>query len=253
MMRRLLCGVLAAAAVMVCVPAGAMAAEGFGLSGEGFKLHLVAMGAQNQNGSPDVQAGSHPYALTTTFMMNEPKPSSIDNGVRYVEGNPKDVKAELPTGFVGDPEATPRCTQQEFIHEACPNEAAVGISTVYIAGEFKKPVLQRNSFPLYNLVPPKGDAAEFAFFYAGLEPVFLYVSVRTGGDYGLTVTSPDISQAAAVLGVKVTVWGVPAAPAHDKWRGKCLGGTSEVFEGELEPGQVTGFTGAEAEQEGSYF
>ena len=68
------------------------------------------------------------------------------------------------------PEATPRCTQQEFIGEAYPNEAAVGISTVYIAGEFKNPEVQRNSFPLYNLVPPKGDAAEFAFFYAGLEP-----------------------------------------------------------------------------------
>ena len=75
-----------------------------------FGLERMAISARNQNGTPDVQAGSHPYSLNTTFLLHEPGPAAG-------QGDLKDVRVELPPGFVGDPTATPRCTYQEFIKE----------------------------------------------------------------------------------------------------------------------------------------
>ena len=91
MRRILLCGVLVAAASMV---SASSALADFG-------LEQFSVAATNQNGSPDVQAGSHPYGLTTTFTFNQPSLAGISQGTL------KDARLELPPGFVGDPDATP--------------------------------------------------------------------------------------------------------------------------------------------------
>src|ERR1700733_8496275 len=153
-----------------------------------FGLQRFAVAATNENGTPDRQAGSHPYALTSTFLLNLPTQGS----------DIKDVKLELPPGFVGDPNAVPRCSYQRFVNQACPNETAVGISTVYITTtrqEEEGDQLDAATSAVYNLVAPTGVAAEFGFIVAQKTPVFLDTSVRTGTDYGLTTTLPNISQA----------------------------------------------------------
>jgi hypothetical protein len=193
-----------------------------------FGLQRLAVGVANQNGTPDLQAGSHPYAITTTFLLNQP---AGGEGARP-EGDLKDVRLELPPGFVGDPTATPRCNYQEFIkvtefikggEAGCPNETAVGIATTFIGSIHLPPGEETpTNDPVYNLVPPAGVAAEFGFMVAKEVPVFLKVSVRTGEDYGLTVSVPDLSQAVLIEGAKVTIWGVPAEPSHDLVRGECL-------------------------------
>ncbi len=180
-----------------------------------FGVQRFAVGATNENGTPDVQAGSHPYALTTTFLLNEPGPSN---------GDLKDVTVDLPPGFVGDPTATPRCSYQTFIQEGtpCPNESAVGIARTYVGGVEEPGEVTPVTNPLYNLVPPTGVAAEFAFKAVNIVPIFVDVSVRTGGDYGLTVHVSDTSQTVLIEGTKVAVWGVPAEPSHNLIRGKCV-------------------------------
>ena len=96
-MRRLLCGVLVAAASMVFAPS-AMAALGL----QSFEVSATNPTTEpSQIGFPDVQAGSHPD-LTTSFVLSPEVP--------VAEGSLKDVRVELPPGFVGNPEATPRCT-----------------------------------------------------------------------------------------------------------------------------------------------
>ena len=77
--------------------------------------------------------------------------------------------------------------------------------------------------PVYNVVPPGGVPAELGIMALKEHPVLLDASVRTGGDYGITVISPNISEAVVIVSSKVTVWGVPADPSHDRVRGKCLG------------------------------
>jgi len=223
-----------------------------------FGLERFGIGVQNgegQTGTPDVQAGSHPYSLTTTFVLKQPPcTENKENKFQCVaEGNLKDVRAELPPGFVGDPTATPRCTYQEFIHTEvypggdCSNEAAVGVATTYLGRELQNNSPARiipTSSPVYNLVPPPGVAAEFGFIVAGAVPVLLQTGVRTGGDYGLTTTVSNINQAILVYANKVTIWGVPANPAHNPLRGRCeaagVGGDSHTLEEEgfgLLPGE----------------
>src|ERR1039458_7288202 len=70
-----------------------------------YGLQRFALSATNENGTPDLQAGSHPYALTNTFLLNLP-----------AEGNLKDVRLELPPGLVGDPNATPHCSYRSEEH-----------------------------------------------------------------------------------------------------------------------------------------
>ena len=76
---------------------------------------------------------------------------------------------------------------------------------------------------MYNVEPPAGVAAEFGYRVKRVVPIFLDVSVRTGGDYGITVNVRNIPEILAVHGSTVTIWGVPADPSHDSMRGTCLG------------------------------
>jgi hypothetical protein len=181
----------------------------------GFGFDRVALSARNQDGTPDVQAGSHPYALTSVFRLSLPQEGT----------NIKDVRLELPPGFVGDPDATPHCAYQKFVKKECSDETAIGLSTTYLGGP-NVTSYTHNDFAttdaLYNLVPPTGVAAEFGFLVANQVPVFLETTVRTGTDYGLTTTVPNISEAALIIASKVTIWGVPASPTHNLYRGHCI-------------------------------
>lgn len=209
-----------------------------------FGLEKFAVSARNQNGTPDVQAGAHPYALTTSFAL---KP---------LQGDVKDVQIELPPGFAGDPNATPKCGFQEFAkaekgEASCANDTVVGIATAYITKAKLGAEVTPISIPVYNLVPPRGVAAEFGFIVAGVTPVLLSTSVRTGEDYGLTTKVPDINQAVVAVASKVTIWGVPANPAHNLIRGTCereLGGLPTALEA---PGM--GMHGEEDELEGPIY
>ena len=187
-----------------------------------FGLQRVAISAREQNGEPDVQAGSHPFALTTSFVLNPPAGPA--------QGDLKDVRVQLPPGFVGDPTATPRCTYQNFVKGetrnavTCSGETVVGVSSTYVTDEEQAAADEGTptSDAVYNLVPPHGVAAEFGFIVAHETPILLQTSVRTGTDYGLTTTVPNINQAIVVAASKVTIWGVPGAAAHNPLRGSCL-------------------------------
>lgn len=81
--------------------------------------------------------------------------------------------------------------------------------------------------PLYNLEPTVGEPARFGFRTPG-GPVYIDPSVRSGGDYGITVSAENITQLAGVLSSQVTVWGVPGDPRHDNARGAACLGEEEV-------------------------
>ena len=110
----------------------------------------------------------------------------------------------------------------EIINE-CPADSAIGVSTVTI-NEPGIAKFETARAPIFNMTPLAGEPARFAFKAAGIFPVFLDVGVRTGSDYGVTVTASNITEVAWTLSSKLTFWGVPGDPRHDGQRGwECLG------------------------------
>lgn len=181
-----------------------------------------------QDGSPATQAGSHPYRMTTSFTLN--MSSDPERGLVSEGGDLKDIRAELPAGLVGNPNAVATCPMQKFDEtlndllgtpiEACPDASQVGIVTAYLVPPETKEGFATYTVPLYNLVPRPGVPAELGAAVIGI-PLIFTPSVRTGGDYGLTLQVNNISQLEVVRGGSVTVWGVPAESGHDSQRGIC--------------------------------
>jgi hypothetical protein len=185
---------------------------------------------EDAGGALDTQAGSHPFQLTSVLTLNTQTPDAEGNP-RTV-ALPKDIVAELPPGLIGNPTAIAQCTDTQFAKQAetvekstfneCPADSAIGVATV----TFNEPVLLHfgtSKIPIFNMTPRPGEPARFGFTVEGLASAFLDTSVRSGGDYGVTVTSSNISEIGWVLGVKLTFWGVPGDPRHDGQRGwNCL-------------------------------
>ncbi len=192
-----------------------------------FGVEEYELTPESVGGVPDTQAGSHPFQLTTTLDLNQ----RIEEGLATVAGGlGKDLRFDLPAGLVGDPNAVPQCTTGEFVAgetgaNDCPENTVIGVANTTLVIPIFSPRPVTIPVPLYNLVPQTGEPARFAFRIVG-DPVVLDTSVRTGGDYGVVVTVPNISQDFEVLGSQVTFWGVPGDPRHNASRGwNC------VFEG----------------------
>ncbi len=218
---------------VVFLPVSPVMAECFGLPGdEGFGLQSFDVSAVNRDGSVDVQAGSHPYALVTSFVFNESVFDAEEEKFLASEGL-KDVQVQLPPGFAGNPTAVPRCGYRAFLSLSCPDDSAVGEATSGLAeptSGYVSPRTHRRvdqiiyiTNPVYNVEPPGGVPDELGILVKGFYPVLVDASVRTGGDYGITINGRNITEAIVVASEKVTVWGVPADPSHDPVRGKCLG------------------------------
>jgi purple acid phosphatase-like protein len=186
--------------------------------------------ATNADGSPDLQAGSHPYSLTTAFNLDA---AHNEAGEALVAGgSPKDIEVNLPPGFVGDPNVVPKCNPRDFLtilgggtdKNLCPADTAVGVAHVYSKGRDISP--REQGVPIYNLDPPPGTVAEFGFPIVAVG-VVMSASVRTGTDNGIRVTLHDLPQSLQAIEASATFWGVPADPVHDSERGECLvaGGT----------------------------
>jgi hypothetical protein len=169
----------------------------------------------NAAGDPATQAGSHPFATTTEMQF------TANEGTGLPEASFKDLVVELPPGLTGNPNAVPKCSLAEFAGglglgaAACSDSTAIGVSTL------ESPLFGVLSAPVYNLDPAPGEPARFGFKVLTAE-IFLDASIRTGGDYGTTITISNSSQGLPVIGTSLTLWGVPADPSHDEERGSCL-------------------------------
>ncbi len=172
---------------------------------------------------PATQAGSHPFAVTSSFVVN------------YTEEEPfkwrpdaplKNLVLEQIPGFIGDVTSLPRCETIEYLQSnpsvpqpGCNVDSIVGMVGVNIG--FPPPLLYFNT-PVYNLAPPPGFVARLAFTVAGVNTV-IDVGVKSEGDYNITATSSQTSQVTYIFGAVFQLWGVPADPVHDSLRGPCMG------------------------------
>jgi hypothetical protein len=196
-----------------------------------FGVEDYEMALEEAGGSPTVQAGAHPFQLTTSITLNQNadlnplvEPPKFKPEVT-VPALAKDLSFKLPPGLIGNPTAIPQCTTAQFFETVegkenkCPPQSAVGIAvaTVHEPSTVGTVTLTE---PIFNLEPRAGEPARFGFYVVlANSPVFIDTAVRTGSDYGVTVSVQNITQTAAFLSSQVTFWGVPGDPRHDSQRG----------------------------------
>jgi hypothetical protein len=203
---------LAVAIVLVgtaCVPAAAQAA---------FGLHGFDVTFTDSGDSPATQAGSHPFAMTTSFAANL-------EGENVSGGSLRDLVIEQVPGLVASTTASPSCANADFTVSSCPTSAAVGI----IAASAGEPGAWRAS-PVFKLAPPSGVPLELGFTVFG-EHVVIDFGLEPDPPFDLVASTQDIPEAIEVLAVKFQLWGVPADPAHDPLRGACLSDEGTVGPG----------------------
>jgi uncharacterized repeat protein (TIGR01451 family) len=191
---------------------------------DAFDMSLLAA-----DGEPFKQAAGHPGAVITSIDYNtHTDPSPVVGEVDPVE-DMRDTIVDLPAGLVGNPAGLDECRISELAvggvgpKPACAIDSQVGTASVRLE-KFTAGIL-----PLYNMVPPPGVPARFAFDLAGAV-VVLDAHVRSSGDYGISIAAPDTPQALPVDGSTLTFWGVPAGPAHTPLR-DCPGGDPPSYLG----------------------
>jgi len=184
---------------------------------KGFGIASFDGSATNQDGSTDTQAGSHPYELTTTISFNT---TTDSQGTTVPDGNVRDIEVGLPAGLIGDPSATPRCTDWAASIDACPVSSQVGTLTLQgVPASYTSS--RTTTVGVYNLQPRAGEPALFGA-HVSVANVLIDANVRTGGDYGVTATLSNITTDVPFITSSLTFWGVPADPSHDPYRGGCL-------------------------------
>ncbi len=192
-----------------------------------YGVHSYELTPEEEGGGVDTQAGSHPFQLTTTLIFNS---QAVPVGDPMPEVQPvtmtKDLRFNLPPGLIGNPTPIPKCSLNRFIQSAqvnsgvppCPDNTVVGVATPIVTGFEDLPSSLLVSEPLISLEPAVGEPARFGFITL-VGPVILDTYVRTGGDYGVVVTVPNITQGTGFIGNLVTFWGVPSDTRHDNSRG----------------------------------
>lgn len=159
-------------------------------------------------------AGAHPN-MTTSFTLNQ---TTDRDGQLVPDEDMKDIRVDLPAGLVGDPSATPRCPYESLATEGfgayCPINTQIGVVDIEVQifqGSFR--YVER--LPIFNMVPVGPKAAMFGFRFFR-NAVMIVPEVRP--DHGISVEIKNIPSGLLVLRQKLTIWGVPAAPANDDER-----------------------------------
>jgi hypothetical protein len=187
-----------------------------------FGTEYLSLVPEEEGGGVDVQAGSHPFQLTTTFALNQ-------NALAHrPPALPRSLSFHLPAGLIANATAVAQCTEQQFeaiekggTGNRCPQDTAVGAVSLILENLSE---LLPVTVPVFNLTPAVGEPARFGFEAANAG-VTIDASVRTGSDYGATATVTNTTQLVNFIANSLTIWGVPGDPRHDSARGwGCLRG-----------------------------
>jgi hypothetical protein len=206
-MRCLLRMIVGCAATVLCVVLAGSVFVGVAGASEGFGFESTGVSFVNRDGTPDLQAGSHPYDFTLHLALR------TGAGGLTIGGAMRDLITDLPAGMVGDPLAVPRCRREEFegVGPNCAPSTQVGVVQANLPGLGEVPG------PLYNLEPSPGAVAQLGFSATELTAL-ASASVRTDAGYGVRLSTPNLP--VEVSAITITVWGTPADPSHDAERGQ---------------------------------
>jgi hypothetical protein len=177
-----------------------------------FGVNTFTTSVRDSLGEPFSQAGGHPFQASTEIVLNT---TSGDNAsLVNAGGDAKEVQAELPPGFLGNPQNVTQCPAidlpppgVESNGSGCPADSAVGYVAVAVGGTVTGGLnfasTNENSL-VYNLVPTVGHPAQFGFNVAGLA-FMLDGKLRSDGDYGVTVGTNASPSSPAIDGIRLTL------------------------------------------------
>ncbi len=164
------------------------------------------------------EASSHPDLATFPFDFTSVDAPSEDNPAKKAEsGSIRNIVVDTPPGFVGVPTAVGECNQATFTAGECPASSQVGRFEATLAGLFPTESINALTTGVFNLAHPRGVAADLAFVIAG-NPVHIRVSLDPANRYAIRSTVSDINETLPPFNQRLTLWGVPAAPAHNSER-----------------------------------
>ena len=190
---------------------GLLATQGVGFGIKNYEISFL-----NENGTPDTQAGSHPYQFVDLFELNshfKRMESNADSPYfRVPDGVLRDLTISLPPGFVGDPNASARkCTGQELrgrgLESSCPPESIVG--ELHLNWSENQTRLKGLEDYVYAMTSPRGVALQLGTnFYIPL--LYINNGVLAGGDYPVQATVTEAPPAAPVIKSRLMSFGVLA-------------------------------------------
>ena len=196
-----------------------------------FGVERYELAAEDETGKEDVQAGSHPFQMTSTFDLDQTFESlaAVHEKSPALFAQPKNLHFVLPAGMLGNINAVPQCpdgafsTLEEDSVNLCKPETAIGVAAVTFNEPQFLPEVNED-VPVFNLVPAPGEPARLGFM-ADRVPIYLDTSILTGKNYAVEATVHDTSVAALVLKSVVSIWGEPGDTRHNRSRGwACLSG-----------------------------
>src|SRR4051794_25146190 len=165
------------------------------------------------------QAGAHTDLTTEFAIATDPASETDSHGYKSPYARTKDLIVNLPPGLIGNPNLVPQCTPAQFATAfsggGCPNASQVGVVRFSLYQYSQAAFFE----PVYNMTSPgEGDTVARLGVYAASLPTFINISVRSEDNYGLTATLEGLNATAALVTARTTIWGVPAAPGHDRER-----------------------------------
>ncbi|HEV7492354.1 hypothetical protein [Baekduia sp.] len=146
-------------------------------------------------------------------------PRTADN---VADGSVHDVKVDLPVGLVGNPTAAPTCDFDQLIppggspNPDCPIASQVGIAKITTDSSLGPDDRADIYTPVFNMRRSSDSPGLFAFNFGGAA-LKIVPRVRPD-DYGIGADSLALTQASPPYYIDVTLWGVPADPAHNSDR-----------------------------------
>jgi hypothetical protein len=174
-----------------------------------FDIDVFTHDFVDSSGALMTQAGAH--ADQVTYLQFN---TTTDVESRQImDGQVRNIEVDLPAGFYGNPQAMPTCVMEDIVNRdgVCNPAAQVGVLKYEaFTGTFL-------DFPVYNLKSPDDQTAVLGVVALSI-PAKIVISVRSGGDYGLTAKLSNLNQGLALLVTTLTLWGVPADPVHDAKR-----------------------------------
>jgi uncharacterized repeat protein (TIGR01451 family) len=200
--------------------ASATSGNTVGLQAPPFSFSSFSAPLLGTSGTPETQAGAHPYELSTQINLGSVVRETPEGAIGATTVHDiRDVIVDLPLGLAGSAVSAPTCTLHQLSSKGpkaeqgksgCPVDTEVGHIRTYPTG-----FLSANS-PLFNIVPERGVVGEFGFVDNAGGSHVLYASLApTPAGYVLRTTSREIAQV-PISQITADIYGDPAARARQR-------------------------------------